>query len=79
VSLFPGQFHVGIVFVAETRTLGSCTVGRFKIEIPTTAATIELDTGANVSRKAEIPRQRLEERFVKRRTFAFVLFAIGVS
>ncbi len=79
MRLFPGYLHVGIVLVTQTRTLGTRIVGRFKIEITTAAATIKLDTGANVSRKGEVPGQRLKERFIQRRSFAVVLLAIGIA
>ena len=60
MRLLPGYLHVGIVLIAQTRT-ATLVVGRFKIEVTTAAATVKLDTGANVNGEGEIPGQRLRK------------------
>jgi hypothetical protein len=79
VRLLPGQLHVGIVLVAQTRTLGTRIVGRFEIEIPAAATPIKLNAGTNVSGEAEIAGQRFQKRFIEGGSFAFILFTVRIG
>jgi hypothetical protein len=77
VSLHPGQFHVGVVFVTETHTPGTWKVRYREAEVAATAVTIELEPSSDVCREREVPGQRFQEGLVKRGRCGHFL-AIGI-
>ena len=60
VSLFLGQFHVGVVFVTQTES-AETEIRNLKVKILRTTVPVKADARTDINRKRKVAGERLEE------------------